>query len=100
MKATRLVVVLAIFLTQGVFLVAQSAPNLENGFKPYGSYDGSNLDSVNLMDSNLLMHVSLDPHAAQRGKLGPELLLYLTSQNWTGHCDTLQGGNCYWQYGG
>ena len=31
---------------------AQTQPNLENGFKPYGSHDGSNLDTVTLTNGN------------------------------------------------
>jgi hypothetical protein len=42
-------------------LLAQAAPNLENGWKPYDSYDGSHLDTVNVMNGNLMAHAPLTP---------------------------------------
>ncbi len=59
MKAARLVVVVAIILGSFTWLHAQTAPNFENGWKPYGSYDGSRLDTVNLMNGNLMLHAAL-----------------------------------------
>src|SRR5215831_7535626 len=104
MNARRMLAVAVAILVGSVVALGQSQPNVENGFKAYGSYDGSHLDSVNLLDSNVLLHVPLDHHAAQRGKLAPELLLYVTSQSWRIHCDTSptdgSPGNCYWSYGG
>ena len=38
---------------------AQTNPNLENGFKRYGSHDGSNLDTVSLMAGNWMLHAGL-----------------------------------------
>jgi hypothetical protein len=49
MKSTKLLLLLTVVLTQSVLLPGQVAPNLENGFKPYGSYDGGSLDTVNVM---------------------------------------------------
>ncbi|PYP91962.1 MAG: hypothetical protein DMG65_05850, partial [Candidatus Angelobacter sp. Gp1-AA117] len=81
---------------------AQTQPGLDNGFKPYGSYDGSNLDSISLMDGNFLLHAPVETDVPQRGNLSYQLLMYLSSQNWSGACDTANGqsGNCYWSYGG
>ncbi|TMD58949.1 MAG: hypothetical protein E6I91_21175, partial [Chloroflexi bacterium] len=95
-------ILLALVILAAGMAFAQSQPNLENGFKPYGSYDGSNMDSINLMDSNFLLHPTLNTDAPQRGNLNYQLLLYMSSQNWTGSCDTSNGqsGNCYWSYGG
>ena len=50
-------------------LSAQTAPDLENGFKHYGSYDSSHLDTVNLQNGNLMLHAPLLPNYPQRGKL-------------------------------
>src|SRR5262245_20166285 len=33
--------------------LAQTNPNLDTGLKPYGSYDGGNIDSVDLANGNL-----------------------------------------------
>src|SRR5258708_29337388 len=54
-----------------LLLLAQSPPNLENGFKPYGSYDGGRIDTVNLMNGNLILHIRAPFHYGQRGTLDP-----------------------------
>jgi RHS repeat-associated protein len=96
---------LALLITVGsVGAAAQTAPNLENGFKRYGSYDGSNLDTVNTMNGNLMLHASLLPDYPQRGKIAPHYNLYVSSKNWQVKCrpdSSTPGGNvCWWQGGG
>jgi hypothetical protein len=49
-----------------------SSPNLEDGFKNYGSYDSSHLDRVNLMNGNLMLHVPVLPAYPQRGNFTPQ----------------------------
>jgi hypothetical protein len=44
----------------------QTQPNLENGFKPYGSYDGGSLDTVNIMNGNLMLHAPLLPSGSSK----------------------------------
>jgi len=97
-KAFRFLAVLAIILTQNVLLLGQSQPNVENGFKPYGSYDGSNLDRVNMLNSNLILQASMYPDVPQRGgKLGPKEMLYATGANWVKGCSGSGSANrCYW----
>ena len=69
MKCVRfLTLVCAVFMAANV-AVGQSQPNLENGFKPYGSYDGSHLDTVNLMNGNVIVHGPLTPDPPQRGSI-------------------------------
>ena len=49
-------------LTCFIFSLAgfsQTPPNLENGFKPFGSYDGTKFDTVNVMNGNLMVHIPL-----------------------------------------
>jgi hypothetical protein len=58
-------------------LEAQVAPNLENGFKNYGSYDGSRLDTVNLMNGNLMLHAPLLPGIPQRGAASLQETLFI-----------------------
>jgi RHS repeat-associated protein len=64
---------------------AQSSPNLENGFKNYGSYDSSHLDTVNLMNGNLMLHVPVLPTYPQRGNFTPQYSLYVSSKAWQVH---------------
>src|SRR5205807_1174674 len=61
---------------------AQTQPNLENGFKPYGSYDGGSLDTVNTMNGNPMLHAPLLPDYPQRGEITPHYNLYVTSKSW------------------
>ncbi len=75
MKKLSAVAVLSFFvLFCQVSGVAQTALDLENGFKPYGSYDGSKLDTVNLMNGNLMLHAPLVPVSPQRGSINVDTL--------------------------
>jgi YD repeat-containing protein len=102
MKAARLVVVVAIILGSAAWLHAQTAPNLENGWKPYGSYDGSHLDTVNLMNGNLMLHAPLLPGIPQRGSLSLNAVLQANSKDWQVVCvpNTTGSENCSWKNGG
>jgi RHS repeat-associated protein len=83
---------------------AQTAPNYENGWKPYGSYDGSRLDTVNLMNGNLMLHAPLLPDIPQRGAAAVGETLYITSKDWQAVCtpssNSPTGLMCQWQRGG
>ena len=48
---------------------AQDVSGLEQGIKPYGSYDGGNLDSVNLANGSLSLHIPLISYPQRGGKL-------------------------------
>jgi len=61
MKFAKLLQLFVIICAFNNLLSAQSAPNLENGFKPYGSYDGSSIDTVNLQNGNLMLHLPAYP---------------------------------------
>jgi hypothetical protein len=89
MKSGRLpskLLLLCVILLGSVILQGQSQPNLENGFKPYGSYVGGGIDTVNLMNGNLMLNIPAPFHYPQRGKLDPRYAFYLTSKNWTVQC--------------
>src|SRR5882672_1936244 len=87
MRSSKLWMLVAVILAGSVSVFAQTSPDLENGFKYYGSYDGSHLDTVNLMNGNLMLHLPLVPELPQRGnKLDLKYLVYLTSKTWTGSC--------------
>ncbi len=94
MKKLALVVYI-IFFCQLV-VIAQTTPNIENGWKPYGSYDGTHLDTVNLMNGNLMLHAPLIPDPPQRGSLKVSNILYATSKDWQVVCSP----RCSWQKGG
>src|SRR5258708_32624555 len=93
MKAIHVPVLIALLLI-AVLSFAQTAPNLENGFKPFGSYDGTHFDTINVMNGNLMVHMPLYSEAPQRGgKLDMQYLLYMTSKNWIEGCSP----TCKWQ---
>src|ERR1044071_1385886 len=102
MKAARLAVVVAIILGSAAWLHAQTAPDLENGFKNFGSYDGSHLDTVNLMNGNLMLHAPLLPGCPQRGSLAVQPVLTFNSKTWQVICASMPGDGiaCGWFHGG
>jgi RHS repeat-associated protein len=97
-----LVVVLAIIVVGSISAMAQQPPNLENGFKPYGSYEGSSLDSVGVMNGLVMLHAPIIPDYVQRGKLTSSDLLFGTSKAWQARCTTPSnsGPVCSWSSGG
>jgi hypothetical protein len=102
MKAARLAVVIALVVIGSGSLTAQKAPDLENGFKNYGSYDGSHLDTVNLMNGNLILHAPLLPGYPQRGSLAVQPVLIFNSKTWQVICASMPGDGvaCGWYHGG
>src|ERR1044071_10172367 len=102
MRLARLLCLSAAIISFNNFLFAQTAPNFENGWKPYGSYDGSRLDTVNLMNGNLMLHAPLLPGIPQRGAASLQEALFVTSKNWQTVCKPTTTGltTCSWQSGG
>ncbi|HEY6251577.1 MAG TPA: hypothetical protein VI685_16590, partial [Candidatus Angelobacter sp.] len=76
---------------------AQTQPNLENGFKDYGSIHGSNIDSVNLSTGNWMLHAPLIPDVPQRSALATHYFSFASSKNWQIRCIPIQTGHtCFW----
>ena len=92
----------SVLLAVTTLAVAQTQPNLENGFKHYGSYDFHGIDTVNTMNGNWMVHAPLLPGAAQRGGLHPQTVLYVSSKGWQVKCIPNSGGGqtCFWASGG
>lgn len=69
---------------------AQTNPNLEQGFKPYGSYDVAKLDSVNLLNGNLTVTIPLINYP-QRGSLHHNIAAVYNNKAWSvfEHCNNL-----------
>lgn len=103
MHSFKLQLVLAIILVSSATAFGQTQPNLENGYKAYGSYGGSNIDTINTMNGNLMLHLPMPFSYPQRGgKLGLQNLLTISSKNWAVQCDPRPNGSviCYWTLGG
>ena len=103
MNSFKLHLLLVIVLLVSVSVAGQTQPNLENGYKPYGSYDGSNIDTINTMNGNLMLHLPMPFSYPQRGgKINPLNLLTISSKNWAVQCGPPQIGapaTCYWSLG-
>src|SRR5258708_24126839 len=81
MKSGKLALISAIILAGSVCALAQMPPNLENGFKHWGSDDGGSLDTVNNLNGNQMLHAPLLPDYPQPGgKMAMNATLYQTSQ--------------------
>lgn len=94
MKSGRLQFLFAIILVLTVLPASsQTDPNLENGFKPYGTYSGSNIDSINLENGNLIVHIPMPFGLPQRGRIQPSYFLGITSKQWSQDCT---GTSCEW----
>jgi RHS repeat-associated protein len=80
----------------------QASPDLENGFKNYGSYDGSNIDTVNAMNGNLMVHIPMPWTYSQRGgAINPRNLLTVSSKTWQVECipENPNPAICFWTPG-
>jgi len=63
--------------------LGQTAPNLENGFKPYGSYHGSGFETVSEMNGNLTIHLPWSFVYPQRGgRLETKTYAVFNAKNW------------------
>src|ERR1051325_7788616 len=82
----------AILLTCAVPSFAQTDPNLEQGLRPYGSYEGGNIDAVSLTNGNLYINHTLFDYA-QRGNQHVEVSLRYNNKIFQVHqfCDPHTG---------
>jgi RHS repeat-associated protein len=76
-------------------------PNIENGFKAYASYDSTKLDTVNLANGGLTLHIPLPFSYPQRGgKLDQSYFLVSNSKHWqVQYYINSNDYNYYWDYG-
>src|ERR1051326_7855986 len=84
MNTNKLSLLLLCILISATSAVAQTQPNLENGYTAYGSYDGSNIDTVNLQNGNLMLHIPMPFSYPQRGgRLTSTNVLSMSSKAWS-----------------
>ena len=60
---------------------AQTNPNLENGIRPFGSYDGSDIDQVNLQTGGLSLRIPLFSYP-ERGDQRVSVVLMFGGRAW------------------
>src|SRR5262249_43329890 len=102
MKSAKLWAIAIAFLSICISAQAQMPPNLENGFKQWGSYEGSKVDTVNNLNGNQMLHAPLLPNYPQRGgKLTMQSFLYQTSKSWQVYCSVAlnEEVTCQWTLG-
>jgi RHS repeat-associated protein len=80
-----LVLTLTLAMVGAPSLRAQSDPNLEQGIKPYGSYDSSAIDSVNLTNGALMAHIPLVSFPQRGDKLSMGFFIRYNNKGWAIH---------------
>jgi len=80
-KSLALAATTFIFYFLPIPLAAQTNPNFEMGYKPFGTYDESTFDSVSIVNSNLTLHIPLLVYP-QRGPLTADTHLAYNGKNW------------------
>ena len=98
----KYVLCLLVLLALVAVASAQMPPNLENGFKNWGSYDSTKLDTVNTLNGNQMLHAPLLPNYPQRGgSLTMQSFFYQTSKAWQVSCSVDFNGQvtCQWAMG-
>ncbi|HEY6349654.1 MAG TPA: hypothetical protein VI636_09615, partial [Candidatus Angelobacter sp.] len=98
LRIGRLFWLAAMFTAGSVCAVAQMPPDMENGFKHWGSYDGSSIDTVNMLNGNQMLHAQVIPGSGQRGVLQTAVFLSQNSKLWQVSCITNASGgiDCFW----
>lgn len=96
-------------LFSAFFLFAASAycqnnddPTMDVGFKPYGSYNGGDIDSVNLSNGFLNLHIPIIEYP-QRGALSYSAqVIYNNHKGWSVFPDCINENTCHpiWQWKG
>jgi RHS repeat-associated protein len=84
MKSSQLTLLLCLVVVScSGILSAQTEPNLENGFKPYGSYHGSDVDTVSIMNGNVTLHIPFPAEYPQRGgSLHDTMIMVGAAKGW------------------
>ena len=103
MKLIKLIVCIGCILGSN-FALGQSSddPTMDVGFKPYGSYHGGDLDSINLSNGFLNIHIPVISFP-QRGSMGytPQVI-YNNYKGWSVLPDCVNENTCtpIWQWKG
>ncbi len=80
--------------------IAQQSPELESGLKPFGTFQGGNIDSVSLSSGNVMVHIPLISYPQRGGMLRVNFFLRFNSKNWyPKFIDNASGGLLRWTWG-
>jgi RHS repeat-associated protein len=76
MRLCRIAYLLCIACPLSMPALAQDDPNFETGLKQFGSYNGGNIDTTNLMNGNLSLDIPLISYPQRGGKLRLDFSLH------------------------
>src|ERR1035441_2750022 len=62
---------------------AQATPDVEQGLKPFGSYDGGNIDSVSLSNGNVNLHIPLLSYPQRGDRLPLRFFIYYNNKGYS-----------------
>ncbi len=87
----RLLALTFVFLlARALPLKAQTLAGVEQGIKPYGSYEGGDIDSVSMANGSLTLNLPLISYPQRGGKLNVGFNLVYANpwlQPWASHCN-------------
>ena len=103
MRSGKLIIGVVLFIAGNVsFAQSSDDPMMDVGFKPYGSYHGGDLDSINLSNGFLNIHIPVGSFP-QRGAIGytPQII-YNNHKGWSVLPDCTNQNTCspLWQWKG
>ena len=73
---------------------AQDLAGLEQGIKPYGSYNGGDIDSISMVNGSLTLHIPLISFPQRGGRLHLGFSLFYNNPIYTLTNNTLPNGSC------
>jgi hypothetical protein len=79
----RVLAVLFVVCALVSLLSAQMGPNLDEGLKPFGSFQGGNIDTVSMTSGNVTVHIPIASYPQRGGKLDQQFYLRMNSKGWT-----------------
>jgi hypothetical protein len=103
MRSIKLIIGIVLFIAANVsYGQMTDDPTMDVGFKPYGSYHGGDLDSINLSNGFLNIHIPVGSFP-QRGAIGytPQII-YNNHKGWSVLPDCTNQNTCspLWQWKG
>jgi len=101
MKLTKLVITAVLFFAGSLSSYAQDDNILGMGFTPYGTYRGGDLDSVNIWNGFLNLHIPLTS-LPQRGEIHYAPQVIYNPSRWVPQANCSNQNTCspFWTYRG
>jgi RHS repeat-associated protein len=82
-RLSQIAMLITLTISLGGTALTQTTPDVEQGFKPYSSYDIFGIDSVNLGNGNLVLRIPLFAYPQRGGKLKFSFTAVYNGKFWT-----------------